>query len=74
MTNQPWPSEWMRGVLSLAVLRVLAEGPTYPGAVPTFTAYQADVRQLEMDEHGLRIATRSGAGRRRRGWRRHRHR
>ncbi|MDQ8044495.1 MAG: PLP-dependent aminotransferase family protein [Patulibacter sp.] len=34
---------------------VLAEGPTYPGAVPTFTAYQADVRQLEMDEHGLRI-------------------
>ncbi len=34
---------------------VLAEGPTYPGAVPTFTAYQADVRQLGMDEHGLRI-------------------
>lgn len=34
---------------------VLAEGPTYPGAVPTFTAYEADVRQLEMDEHGLRI-------------------
>lgn len=34
---------------------VLAEGPTYPGAVPSFTAYQADVRQLEMDEHGLRI-------------------
>lgn len=34
---------------------VLAEGPTYPGAVPSFTAYQADVRQLEMDEHGLDI-------------------
>ncbi|MBO9534838.1 MAG: PLP-dependent aminotransferase family protein [Solirubrobacteraceae bacterium] len=34
---------------------VLAEGPTYPGAIPSFTAYQADVRQLEMDEHGLRI-------------------
>jgi 2-aminoadipate transaminase len=34
---------------------VLAEGPTYPGAVPSFTAYQADVRQLEMDEHGLRV-------------------
>lgn len=24
-----WPSEWLRGVLSLAVIRVLAEGPTY---------------------------------------------
>lgn len=34
---------------------VLAEGPTYPGAVPTFTAYQADVHQLKMDEHGLDI-------------------
>ena len=34
---------------------ILAEGPTYPGAIPSFTAYQADVRQLEMDEHGLRI-------------------
>lgn len=34
---------------------ILAEGPTYPGAVPSFTAYQADVRQLEMDENGLRI-------------------
>ncbi|WP_374928672.1 PadR family transcriptional regulator [Kytococcus sedentarius] len=33
MTNQPWPSEWMRGVLSLAVLRVLAEGPTYGYAI-----------------------------------------
>ncbi len=34
---------------------VLAEGPTYPGAVPTFSAYQADVHQLEMDQDGLRI-------------------
>ncbi len=34
---------------------VLAEGPTYPGAIPSFTAYQADVRQLEIDEDGLRI-------------------
>jgi 2-aminoadipate transaminase len=34
---------------------ILAEGPTYPGAVPTFTAYEADVRQLAMDEHGLDI-------------------
>lgn len=34
---------------------ILAEGPTYAGAVPTFSAYEADVRQLEMDEDGLRI-------------------
>ncbi|MEH3054610.1 MAG: PLP-dependent aminotransferase family protein [Patulibacter minatonensis] len=34
---------------------ILAEGPTYPGAIPSFTAYQADVRQLDMDEDGLRI-------------------
>jgi len=34
---------------------VIAEGPTYPGAVPTFSAYQADVRQVAMDEDGLRI-------------------
>lgn len=33
MTQQPWPSEWMRGVLSLAVLRVLADGPTYGYAI-----------------------------------------
>lgn len=24
-----WPGDWLRGVLSLCVLRVLAEGPTY---------------------------------------------
>src|SRR5688572_9340491 len=28
---------------------VIAEGPTYPGAVPVFCAYQADVVQVEMD-------------------------
>jgi 2-aminoadipate transaminase len=33
---------------------VVAEAPTYPGAVPTFSAYQADVVQVEMDEHGMR--------------------
>lgn len=33
MTQQPWPSEWMRGVLSLAVLRILADGPTYGYAI-----------------------------------------
>jgi 2-aminoadipate transaminase len=34
---------------------VLAEGPTYPGAVPVFCSYQADVVQIEMDEDGMRI-------------------
>ncbi len=34
---------------------VVAEGPTYPGAVPTFSSYQADVVQIGLDEDGLRI-------------------
>ena len=34
---------------------VIAEGPTYPGAVPAFTAYQADVVQIEMDQEGMKI-------------------
>jgi 2-aminoadipate transaminase len=34
---------------------VVAEAPTYPGAVPTFTAYQADVVQVTMDRDGMRI-------------------
>src|SRR3954454_8272183 len=34
---------------------VIAEGPTYPGAVPTFAAYQADVVQIPMDDDGMRI-------------------
>jgi 2-aminoadipate transaminase len=34
---------------------VVAEAPTYPGAVPVFVSYQADVVQVEMDEHGMRI-------------------
>ena len=34
---------------------VMAEGPTYPGAVPTFSAYQADVVQIEMDADGMRV-------------------
>src|SRR6202012_3094637 len=33
----------------------IGEAPTYPGAVPVFCSYQADVRQVEMDEDGLRI-------------------
>lgn len=34
---------------------VLAEGPTYPGAVPSFTTYEARVEHVEMDDDGLRI-------------------
>jgi 2-aminoadipate transaminase len=34
---------------------VIAEAPTYPGAVPTFSSYQADVVQIEMDADGLRV-------------------
>jgi 2-aminoadipate transaminase len=34
---------------------VIAEAPTYPGAIPTFCSYQADVVQIEMDDDGMRI-------------------
>lgn len=34
---------------------VIAEGPTYPGAVPVFCSYEADTRQVEMDGEGMRI-------------------
>src|SRR4051794_32120345 len=34
---------------------VIAEAPTYPGAVPVFGAYQADVVQIEMDAEGMRV-------------------
>jgi 2-aminoadipate transaminase len=34
---------------------IVAEAPTYPGAVPTFYSYQADVVQIEMDSCGMRI-------------------
>jgi 2-aminoadipate transaminase len=34
---------------------IVAEAPTYPGAVPTFGAYEADVVQIEMDGDGLPI-------------------
>src|SRR5215212_1943712 len=34
---------------------VIAEGPTYPGAVPVFLAYEADVVQVEMDSAGMRV-------------------
>ena len=34
---------------------VIAEAPTYPGAVPTFCSYEADVIQIEMDDNGMSI-------------------
>ncbi len=34
---------------------VIAEGPTYPGAVPVFPSYQADVVQIDMDADGMRV-------------------
>src|ERR671910_1079613 len=34
---------------------VIAEGPTYPGAVPVFSAYQAQVVQIDMDADGMRV-------------------
>src|SRR6266576_5570336 len=34
---------------------IVAEAPTYPGAVPTFSAYQADVEQIDVDEEGMPI-------------------
>jgi len=34
---------------------VIAEGPTYPGAVPSFTTYEARVVHVPMDEDGLRV-------------------
>jgi 2-aminoadipate transaminase len=33
---------------------IVTEAPTYPGAVPTFCAYQADVVQVTMDRDGMR--------------------
>ena len=33
---------------------VVCEAPTYPGAVPTFSSYQANVVQVTMDRDGMR--------------------
>jgi 2-aminoadipate transaminase len=35
---------------------VIAEGPTYPGAVPVFCSYQAETLQVPMDSEGMVIA------------------
>ncbi|MEA2355981.1 MAG: 2-aminoadipate transaminase [Solirubrobacteraceae bacterium] len=34
---------------------IVAEAPTYPGAVPTFCSYEAEVIQVEMDADGMQI-------------------
>jgi 2-aminoadipate transaminase len=34
---------------------IVAEAPTYPGAIPSFSAYQADVEQIEIDADGMPI-------------------
>ncbi len=34
---------------------IVAEAPTYPGAVPTFCSYEADVFQIPMDRDGMRM-------------------
>ena len=34
---------------------VVAEAPTYPGAIPAFSAYEADVVQVGLDADGMRI-------------------
>ena len=34
---------------------VICEAPTYPGAVPVFCSYQADVIQIECDRDGMRV-------------------
>ena len=34
---------------------VVAEAPTYPGAVPVFSSYQADVVQIGMDDDGMQV-------------------
>ncbi|GEK23177.1 PadR family transcriptional regulator [Cellulomonas xylanilytica] len=33
MSTETWPGEWLRGVLDVCVLAVLAEGPTYGYAI-----------------------------------------
>jgi 2-aminoadipate transaminase len=34
---------------------IVAEAPTYPGAVPVFSSYQAHTVQIDMDSDGMRI-------------------
>src|SRR5436190_8050197 len=34
---------------------VICEAPTYPGAVPVFSSYQAEVHQIEIDGDGMKM-------------------
>src|SRR3954462_3250692 len=34
---------------------VICEAPTYPGAVPTFCSYEAEIHQVSTDDDGMRI-------------------
>lgn len=34
---------------------LICDAPTYPGAIPTFCSYEADIRQIECDGDGMRI-------------------
>ena len=34
-TDIAWPSEWLRGVLGVCVLRILSDGPTYGYEIAT---------------------------------------
>ena len=34
---------------------VICEAPTYPGAIPTFCSYEADVIQIATDDEGMRV-------------------
>src|SRR5919197_1255299 len=34
---------------------IVAEGPTYPGAVPAFMSYEADVEHVAMDDQGMQV-------------------
>ena len=34
---------------------LICDAPTYPGAIPTFCSYEADVIQIECDDDGMRI-------------------
>jgi 2-aminoadipate transaminase len=40
---------------------VIAEGPTYPGAVPVFSSYQAETLQVGVDDEGMRVDELVGA-------------
>jgi 2-aminoadipate transaminase len=34
---------------------VICEAPTYPGAVPVFSSYQAETHQVEVDADGMKV-------------------